>query len=380
MARKAQQAESLAVGVKTADADSPKRDDNVTRMLATDGSLIAETAPMSDDEATAALRLMMLSRAVDDRAVKLNRTGRIGIYSPVEGQEASVVGSCWALDPRRDWIVPAYREQPAWLRQGLPLANLFGGYMGHVSALRIPDSVNLLPRQVSIGAQLPQATGLAWGLKLQHKDGVVMAYLGEGASSEGDFHEACNLAGVTRAPIVFMLQNNGWAISTPYDMQTAAPSLAARAIGYGIAGALVDGNDIFAVYSAARAAVQRARDGGGATLIEARTYRMSFHNTTDNPRQYRELAEETAARQRDPIARLRRYLETKGAIDNARIATMEKSIAEEIDAALDAVEAMPRPGLDDVFENVYEDPPPRMLSQWAKMRQHPTPDDAAEKP
>jgi len=333
------------------------------------GSLLpGSSLPMSDSEALAALRLMMLSRSVDDRAIKLNRGGKIGIYSPVHGQEATVVGSCWALDPSRDWLVPAYREQPALLRHGFPLANLLGGYMGKVSATRIPDGVNMLPRQVSVAAQLPHAVGLAWGLRLQRKDAVVMVYLGEGASSEGDFHEACNLAGVMGAPVVFVLQNNGWAISTPLERQTAAETLASRAVGYGIAGSLVDGNDLFAVYAAAREAVDRARAGGGPTLLESRTYRLGFHNTTDNPREYREQAEEDAAHLRDPIARLQRHLAAKGAFDEAMGTQWQESIAAEIDAALEAVEAFPPPGLDDVFANVYSNPPARMLAEWESMR------------
>ena len=336
-------------------------------ILAVDGST-NRTAPMTDDEALSALRLMMLSRLVDDRAIKLNRTGNIGIYSPVDGQEAAVVGSSWALDPKRDWLVPAYREQPAMLRHGLPLANLLGSYLGRVSATRIPDEVNMLPRQVSVGAQLPHAAGLAWGLRLQGKDGVVMVYLGEGASSEGDFHEACNLAGVMKAPLVLVIQNNGWAISTPYNRQTAADTLSSRARGYGLAGALVDGNDLFAVFSVATEAVARARAGDGATLIEARTYRMGFHNTTDNPRQYRAEAQESAARLRDPIARLQRYLASRGAFDDDMAARLRDSINLEIDAALREVETMPKPGLDDVFDNVYADPPKRVTDERDSMR------------
>ena len=354
-------------------SDGPEPTGNASVQLLSvldeDGSLrTGASPPIDDSDALDALRLMMLSRSVDDRAIKLNRTGRIGSYSPVHGQEAAVVGSCWALDPKRDWIVPAYREQPALLRHGFPLANLFGGYLGKVSATRIPDGVNMLPRQVSVGAQLPHAVGLAWGLRLQRKDAVVMVYLGEGASSEGDFHEACNLAGVMAAPVVFVIQNNGWAISTPAHRQTAAETLASRAEGYGFAGALVDGNDLFAVYAAARAAVDRARAGGGPTLLEARTYRMGFHNTTDNPREYRELAEEVAAQARDPIARLQRYLAAKGRFDEAIGTQWQESIAAEIDAALEAVETFPAPDVDDLFENVYSEPPARMTAEWESMR------------
>lgn len=369
MARKTQRAEALASNPAPARNDNVRDLEDALCILDVDGSLRESPPPMDDDEALRALRLMMLSRAIDDRAIKLNRTGTIGIYSPVDGQEATVVGSCWALDPQRDWLVPAYREQPALIRHGLPLANLFAGYVGRFGAARIPDGIKMLPRQVSVGAQLPHAAGLAWGLQLQGKDGVVMVYLGEGATSEGDFHEACNLAGVMAAPLVLVIQNNGWAISTPYARQTAAATLASRAAGYGIAGALVDGNDLFAVYQAARDAVTRARGGGGATLIEARTYRMGFHNTTDNPRQYREVAQEDAARTRDPIARLQRFLGARRAFDDEVAARFQESISHDIDAALEEAMSAARPGLDDVFDNVYAEPPARVRMEWESMRE-----------
>ena len=177
-----------------------------------------------------------------------------------------MVGASLAIDPSRDWLVPAYREQPAMFRQGYPIANLIAGHMGKVNAARIPDAVQMLPRQQSVAAQLPHAVGLAWGLQIQDRDAVVLTYLGEGASSEGDFHESCNLAGLFRIPVVFVIQNNGWAISTPVRHQSAATTLASRANGYGFPGVLVDGNDLFAVYSAAQEAVQRARSGAGPTL------------------------------------------------------------------------------------------------------------------
>lgn len=311
---------------------------------------------------------MMLSRALDDRAIKLNRMGQLGVYGPVAGQEASIVGSHLAIDPDRDWLVPAYREQPAMLRHGYPLVNLLAGYMGRLSAVRIPDGIKMLPRQQSVAAQLPHAVGLAWGLKLRHLDGIVMTYAGEGASSEGDFHEACNLAGVVNAPIVFVVQNNGWAISTPSSRQTAAASIASRAEGYGLAGALVDGNDLFAVFLAAKEAVQRARSGGGGTIIETRTFRMGFHNTTDNPRRYRSLGDEQSASQRDPVRRVQLYLSQRGQFNDATKTEMERQAASEIEAALAGVEQFPRPDVDDVFEHVYASLPPRLVRQRQGMK------------
>ena len=321
---------------------------------------------MSSAQVVDALRLMLLSRAVDDRLIKLQRMGRVGVYGPVHGQEASVIGSAMALDPNRDWIVPASREHPAMLRHGLPLKNMFATYMGNFDAAAVPDGVRLLPRQQSIGAQLPHATGLAWALKLRRTGGVVAVYFGEGASSEGDFHEASNLAGVMRVPLVMLLINNHYAISTPLHRQTAAVNLAARAEGYGFPGFVVDGNDLLAVYSTTVDAVNRALAGEGPTLIECRTYRMGFHNTSDNPKEYRDSAEVDEAEQRDPIERVRRFATREGLWSEAQEAAALGEIRSEIESAQRQVEALPRPGAAAIFEHVYQTLSPRLQQQRAE--------------
>lgn len=321
---------------------------------------------MSSQQVLEAMRLMLLSRAVDDRLIKLQRMGRVGVYGPVHGQEAAVIGSAMALDPQRDWMVPASREHPAMLRHGLPLKNMFATYMGNFDAAAIPDGVRLLPRQQSIGAQLPHAAGLAWALKLRHIRGVVAVYFGEGASSEGDFHEASNLAGVMRVPLVMVLINNHYAISTPESRQSAAPSLARRAEGYGFPGFVVDGNDLLAVYATTLEAVNRALAGEGPTLIECRTYRMGFHNTSDNPKEYRESAEVAEAELRDPIERVRRFATREGFWSaEEEAATMDK-IRAEIDAAQALVEELPRPGAAAIFNHVYGSLSPRLEQQRAE--------------
>lgn len=319
--------------------------------------------PMSSDQVVDALRLMLLSRAVDERLTKLQRIGRVGLYSPVHGQEAAVVGSAMALDPNRDWIVPASREQPAMLRHGLPLKNMFAGYMGLIDDAAIPQNVNLLPRQQAIGAQLPHAVGLAWAMKLRRIQAVVTVYFGEGASSEGDFHEAANLAGVMRAPVIFVLINNRYAISTPVHKQTAARRLAVRADGYGFPGVSVDGNDLLAVYAATFEAVNRALADGGPTLIECETYRVGFHNTSDNPKEYREDAEVGAAIQRDPIERIRRFAVNSGWWSVQREAVVLREIRSEIDVAQAATESLPRPGPAAIFDHVYSTMPRRLEQQ-----------------
>ena len=337
------------------------------QVLKPDGTLKSGTrAPLTDDDTLAALRLMMLSRAIDEWAVKLQRLGRLGTYGPVHGQEASVVGSSWALDPRVDWLAPAYREQPAMLHHGMPLEKLLAVYMGKLTAGRIPDDVKMLPRNQSVGAQLPHAVGLAWAQRLRHTGAAVMTYCGEGASSEGDFHESCNLAGVLRAPIVFVVQNNSWAISTPSQQQTSG-ALWARAAGYGFPGFVVDGNDLFAVYTTARDAVLRARANDGPTLIENRTYRMSMHNTTDNPNAYRDRDEVAIAATVDPIQRVQKYLAKRGRWDGELERRWAGEIDAEIRSAMERAATYPSPKPEDVFDHVYARPPKRVERQRAEL-------------
>lgn len=305
---------------------------------------------------------MTLSRAFDDLCTKLQRLGRIGLYGPAHGQEAAIVGSAIALDPARDWLVPASREQPAMLHHGWPLDRMFAAYMGRLDHAAIPPEVRMFPRQQSIGAQLPHAAGLAWALRIQKKPGAVMVYCGDGASSEGDFHEACNLAGVMSVPLVVVLINNGYAISTPVAKQTAG-NLAARALGYGFPGVAVDGNDLFAVYVASKKAVERALAGDGPTLIECRTYRVGFHNTSDNPKEYRSAAEVAEAVAKDPIERLRRYALRTGLITDHDLEEMSTEIATQLESSLRLVEAIPRPGAESIYEHVYADLPVRVRQQ-----------------
>jgi pyruvate dehydrogenase E1 component alpha subunit len=308
---------------------------------------------------------MLRSRVIDERFFSLQRQGRLGTYSPVNGEEAAVVGSAWALDPARDWVVPYYRELPAMLHQGYTLERALRYFKGLPGGNHMEPGVNVLPFQISLAAQLPHAVGLAWGLRHQGSDGVVLAYLGDGASSEGDAHEALNLAGVRRAPVVFVLKNNGWAISTPVARQTAAASFAARAEGYGIAGELVDGNDLFAVHDACRRAVERARAGEGPTLIEARTHRIGPHNTADDPTRYVDPAWLEERRALDPVARVRTHLQARGLADEAAEAALVERLRAEVDAAVEAVEALPPPPAEALFEGAYARPPARVAAQRA---------------
>ncbi|MEN3270156.1 thiamine pyrophosphate-dependent dehydrogenase E1 component subunit alpha [Pseudonocardia sp.] len=327
------------------------------------GGKLRSASPMPADRLSAAYRSMRLAHLLDTRLISLSRRDAIGTYPPIEGQEAAAVGSAFALDPACDWIVPSYREQGALLHHGLPLDNLIANYFGKPDAARIPDGVNILTRQQSIGAQISHAVGIAWGLRLRRTGGVVLAYFGDGASSEGDFHEAANLAGVQKAPVVLFLQNNGWAISVPARTQTAATSFADRAAGYGFPGVRVDGNDVLAVYAVTQQAVERARRGDGPTLIEACTYRLNVHNTADHPRRYRSAEEEESARATEPLARVRAHLISIGLADDDTLAALDAELSEQIDAAIRRVQALPRPSPRSLIEHVFADIPAQAQAQ-----------------
>ncbi|GAA2228851.1 thiamine pyrophosphate-dependent enzyme [Herbiconiux moechotypicola] len=314
-------------------------------------------------ERRSALELMKLSRAVDRYAVGLQRQGVFGTFGEARGQEATLVGAAMALDPAVDWMVPQYRELPALVHHGVPLELLFLLYRYLPAGFTVPTGVNALCNQVSLAAQLPHAVGLAWGLALQKKPGVVLAFVGDGGSSEGDFFEACNLAGVTGAPVVVVVQNNGWAISTPTSRQTRASRIADRASGFGIAGRTVDGNDLDAVHEAVLDAVERARSGGGATLVECLTYRAGAHNTNDDPSRYRDPDEHAERERDDPIERLEGVLRAEGAWNDEREREYTASVRARLDAALDWALAQPEPGADGVFDHVYKNPPARLERQ-----------------
>jgi len=321
--------------------------------LGPDGRLVAPDAVVPPDELVRdGLLLMLLSRALDERCTRLHRQGRIGLYAPVLGQEAAVVGSHLAVDPAVDWLVPASREQPAMVRHGWGLDRLMASLLGRTEAARIPDRVRMLPRQQSIATQLPHAAGIAWAAALQQQGSVTLAYCGDGATSEGDFHEACNLAGVMQVPMVLVVINNQYAISTHVSRQTAG-QIADRAAGYGFPGIAVDGNDLFAVHDATRQAVERARRGEGPTLIEARTYRLSFHNTSDNPALYRDPDEVDQATALDPVARLVAYVTDSGLVDQATIDGWEEEVRTEVDASLERALAFPPPGPEELHRHVF---------------------------
>ena len=335
-------------------------------ILGADGALRAGAEPPMDDaQLREALRLMMLGRAFDRKCLSLQRQGRLGTFAPIFGQEATLVGAAMALDPQRDWAVPQYRELPVQIRQGVPLLNVALYRRGHPDGGVIPEGVRMFATQVSLAAQLPHAVGLAWGMKMKGEDGVAAVFFGDGASSEGDFHESCNLAGVVGAPVLFVLQNNQWAISTPRAIQNAGADFASRAPAYGFPGVSVDGNDLFAMYAATAEAVARGRAGGGATLIEAHTYRMGMHTTADDPSRYIDPEEMERWKRKDPIDRVWAYLAGTGASDAGDREAREAEVEAEVEEVFAAADAWPAPDPAAIYEHVFAAPTPTLARQRA---------------
>ena len=335
-------------------------------ILDEDGSLDEDLEPDLDDDLLLDMhRTMLLSRRFDERRLKWQRSGRIGTFAPVEGQEAAQIGAVAALRDS-DWMVPSFREIAAAIWRGTPMDGIILYDAGYNEGGRVPDDQRDLPIAIPVASQVPHAAGIAYANALRGRDDVVLTFFGDGATSEGDFHEAMNFAGVFDLPIVFGCQNNQWAISLPREEQTATKSIAQKSVGYGFPGIQVDGNDVLAVHAATTEAVQRARSGDGPTLIEYHTYRLSVHTTADDPSKYRSEEEEERWQERDPIPRFQRYLRDKGLLDDEQLEALEDEIASEIDDAWDrADERMNALGEDPphMFEHVYADPPAHLEAQ-----------------
>ncbi|MGB0089398.1 MAG: pyruvate dehydrogenase (acetyl-transferring) E1 component subunit alpha [Planifilum fulgidum] len=312
-------------------------------------------------------RWMTMVRLFDRRCVNLQRQGRIGTFAPLEGQEAAQVGSAMALS-KGDWIFPTYREHGVQMVVGMPLNLILLYWMGRVEGWRPPEGLRLLPPSVPIATQLPHAAGAAWASKLKGERSVAVAYFGDGATSEGDFHEACNFAGVFRLPVIFFCQNNGYAISVPFSRQSATPTVAEKAAAYAFPGIRVDGNDVLAVYEAMVQAIERARNGEGPTLIEAVTYRHGAHTTADDPTRYRseEEAREWVER-RDPLKRYRALLRAEGLLTEDEEREWEEECRRRIDRAVKEAEAEEAAPPTHMFDHVFGTPVEslkRQRSEW----------------
>jgi pyruvate dehydrogenase E1 component alpha subunit len=313
-------------------------------------------------------RTMLLGRKFDERLLNLQRQGRIGTFPPIKGQEAAQLGAIAHLRPS-DWMVPAFRETAAELWRGRSLESVIIYNNGYNEGIDIPEDRNDMPISVPVGSQIIHAVGLGWATKYRRKDDVAMAFFGDGATSQGDFHEGLNFAAVFQVPVIFVCQNNQWAISIPLAKQTRSKTLAQKALAYGMPGIRVDGNDILAVYAAAQEAVERARSGGGPTLIECVTYRLMMHTTADDPKRYRSDAEVEQWRKRDPLIRFEKYLLDKGLLSEEKRNQIESEVLDEIQAAVDRAEKQMEALGDpmDMFDHAYADMPPHLKEQKADL-------------
>src|SRR4051812_24710222 len=316
-----------------------------------------EIAGLDESDFLELYRQLVLMRTYDERSVVYHRQGRIGTYAIFWNHEAMQVGSAYALE-RDDWIFPSYRESAIGLLRGMPAETILSWWRGHPAGWWNPLDYNLASICVPIATHVPHAVGLAWGKKLRGEKTVAIAYFGDGATSEGAFHEGANFAGVFRAPLVLFCNNNQWAISTPLSAQTAAPTLADKAIGYGMPGVRVDGGDVLAVYEATREAVARARAGEGPTFIEAVTYRAAPHATADDPSVYIDPERVEEEKQDECVGRYERYLLRQGLIDEAGIEAVREEAAEVMRAGITAAEAEPPADPELIFEYAYVNPPP----------------------
>lgn len=341
-------------------------------ILNEDGSCPEEFRELiDDDDLLRALDLLIANRVIDRRFLTLQRQGRLGFYMTSTGEEATTIGAAYCLRPD-DPLFLSYRELGSVLWRGVPLELLLDQFIGNSQDLCKGRQMPIhhcyrefaIPSVSSpVGTQLPHATGFAYAAKLRGTGQVALAFLGEGTASQGDFHTAVNFAGAFSAPVVFVIRNNGYAISTPESVQTAAESLASRAAGYGLPGLRIDGNDFLAVIHAVGEAVERARSGGGPTLIEALTYRVGAHSTADDPSVYRSDDETARWQALDPLARLQRHAEWRGIFDDAARSAAEQRWNERVSAAVTECERWPPPPLESLFEGVTAEMTPQLAAQ-----------------
>ncbi len=332
------------------------------QVLDEEGNLVGEDPGLPEDLLKDMYRWMVLTRMADEKAVKLQRQGRMGTYAPSKGQEAAQVGSALAMD-EEDWLFPAFRELGAYMIRGFSLEYDLMYFMGDPRGNQIPEESLSMPIYVPVGTQIPQAVGFAYGMKYNDHRDAVLVYFGDGATSSGDFHEGMNLAGVLKAPVVMVCNNNQWAISVPRSKQTASRTIAQKAVAYGLPGVQVDGNDVLAMYLATREALDRAKAGDGATLIEAYTYRLLMHTTADDPTRYRTEEEQAQWEARDPLKRFRTYLEGKGIWTSEWEQEVAEGAKAIIDAAVEKAESLSPLEPSVLFEHLYEEMPDNLLEQ-----------------
>ncbi len=339
----------------------------MAQVLAPDGKVVGDPPVLDEDALRGLYRKMVVGRVFDQRMLNLQRQGRIGTYAPVSGQEAAQVGAVSALRPD-EWLFPTYRDYAAMYGHGMPLSRLVAFPMGHPQGGIAPPDVAVYAISISIASHLPHAVGAAWASSLMGERKGFLATHGDGATSEGDFHEAMNFAGVFKAPLVFLCQNNGWAISVPRHRQTASRTIAQKADAYGMPGVMVDGNDVLAVYKVVAEALERARAGEGPTLVEAVTYRLGPHTTADDPTRYRSKEELERMESLDPLARMRAYLSRRSLWNDESESRLLDEAREEVARAVSEAESAALPPPDFFFEAVYDRMTPELERQRRAFR------------
>jgi pyruvate dehydrogenase E1 component alpha subunit len=345
----------FTLGLVSASSEHAETD---LRRVIGDGAALpdGEVEGLEPEDLLSLHRSLVLLRTYDERSLVYHRQGRIGTYALFWGHEAVQAGAMHALD-RGDWVFPSYRESAIALLRGMPPATVLSWWRGHPSGWWNPEDWNVASICVPIATQVPHAAGMAWGLKLRGEDAVALAFFGDGATSEGAFHEGANFAAVMRAPLVLLCNNNQWAISTPLSAQTAAAALADKAAGYGMPAVRVDGTDVLAVYQAVREAAERGRAGAGPTFIEALSYRAAPHATADDPSVYIDQERVEAARATECVGRFEGYLRRRGLLDDALAERVRVEAQALLREGIVAAEAEPPGDVSLVFEHAYADPP-----------------------
>lgn len=333
-------------------------------ILNSNGEIINEKdlPDFTDEELLYLFKTMLYIRVIDEKALSYQRQGRMLTYAPNTGQEAAQIGSAYAMKDE-DWLVPAFRELGAWLVKGVPLKSIYLYWYGNEWGSHTPEDVRVLPVSIPISSHLQHATGIGMANNIKGEKSVAVGYVGDGGTSHGDFHEALNFAKVFNAPVVFVIQNNQYAISTHISKQTMSENLALKAVAYGMPGILVDGNDIFAMYAATKEAIERARNGEGPSLIEAYTYRLGAHTTSDDPSKYREEEEVEVWKDKDPVLRFEIYLKNKGILTDGWKEKTIDELGKEVMSTFESIENKSDTEIDDIFKYHYETMPPQLEEQ-----------------
>jgi pyruvate dehydrogenase E1 component alpha subunit len=338
------------------------------QILDKNGNVQSKLEPrLSNEDLKEIYSLMLTTRAADLKALKLQRQGRMGTYGSSLGHEASQVGTAFPIR-KKDWVFPHFRDLGMYVSLGFPIKNYYLYWMGNEIGSMTPPELNIFPHAIPVGSQIPQAVGAGMAANIKKDKIAIVCTFGDGATSEGDFHEALNFAGTYKTPNVFVCYNNQYAISMTREKQTASKTLAQKAEAYGFEGILVDGNDVLAMYTKVKIALAKARNGGGPTFIEAFTYRMSDHTTSDDASRYRSKEEVKEWEEKDPIKRYRIYLEEKKIWNDTFEKKIKEATEEKVNKAVEEAESTPLPSIEDLFTYTYKTMPPHLQEQLEELR------------